>query len=254
MNNTYFPDRTYCNREQKWYVVDAKNKTLGRLSTEIAAILLGKNKTFYTPYMNTGDHVIVINSSGVNMLSGDKKIYYRNSKRPGSLKKESFYNLKSRLPNRIIEHSVKGMLPKNKLGRILLKNLKVYSGKRKSAIAQVLIKEVNNMNSSAKMIINNEIAEKYLQYNPIYLNKIYLPLTVLNNDNKFNIIVKVKGGGLSAQADAIKLGLARILCSIDKDYRPLLKKYHLLTRDSRIKERRKYGLKKARKAPQYSKR
>nr|WDA99383.1 ribosomal protein S9 [Galdieria yellowstonensis] len=133
----------------------------------------------------------------------------------------------------------------------------IKTGRRKNAIARVLIKmhknEINNGNG--KFIINGETAEKYLQYNPIYINKIYLPFEIINYDiSTCNVIVKVKGGGISGQADAIRLGIARILCEVNTDYKPLLKQHHLLTRDSRIKERRKYGLKKARKAPQYSKR
>ncbi|BDE17578.1 ribosomal protein S9 (chloroplast) [Galdieria partita] len=131
----------------------------------------------------------------------------------------------------------------------------IQTGRRKNAIARVLIKMHKNEVNNGKIIINGQSAEKYLQYNPIYINKIYLPFEIINYDiSTSNVIVKVKGGGISGQADAIKLGIARILCEINNDYKPLLKQYHLLTRDSRIKERRKYGLKKARKAPQYSKR
>jgi small subunit ribosomal protein S9 len=131
----------------------------------------------------------------------------------------------------------------------------IQTGRRKNAIARVLMKPQNNKPNNSKIIINGQSAEKYLQYNPIYMNKIYLPFEIINYDlSTSDIIVKVKGGGISGQADAIRLGIARILCKINADYKPLLKQYHLLTRDSRIKERRKYGLKKARKAPQYSKR
>ncbi|BDE17577.1 ribosomal protein L13 (chloroplast) [Galdieria partita] len=128
MNNTYFPDNKYYEAQPTWYLIDAKNKNVGRIATAIARILIGKNKSSYTPYINTKNHVIITNSKYVIMSSGDEKIYFRNSRRPGGLKKESFNQLKLRLPNRIIEHAVKGMLPKNRLGRILFNNLKVYSG------------------------------------------------------------------------------------------------------------------------------
>nr|YP_009051053.1 ribosomal protein S9 [Galdieria sulphuraria]AIG92497.1 ribosomal protein S9 [Galdieria sulphuraria] len=131
----------------------------------------------------------------------------------------------------------------------------IQTGRRKNAIARVLIKMHKNEFNNGKIIINGQTTEKYLQYNPIYINKIYLPFEIVNYDiSTSDLIVQVKGGGISGQADAIRLGIARTLCEIDTSYKPLLKQHNLLTRDSRIKERRKYGLKKARKAPQYSKR
>nr|YP_009051054.1 ribosomal protein L13 [Galdieria sulphuraria]AIG92498.1 ribosomal protein L13 [Galdieria sulphuraria] len=136
MNNTYFPDKTYSEAKHTWYLIDCKNQTVGRIATAIARILIGKNQSTYTPYVNTKIHVIITNSKYVIMSSGDKKIYFRNSRRPGGLKKESFNQLKLRLPNRIIEHAVKGMLPKNRLGRILFNNLKVYSDNSHPHIAQ----------------------------------------------------------------------------------------------------------------------
>nr|WDA99384.1 ribosomal protein L13 [Galdieria yellowstonensis] len=139
MNNTYFPDKKYCETQHKWYLIDAKNYKVGRIATEIARILTGKNKTTYTAHISNKTHVIIINSKHVAMSSADKKIYFRNSRRPGGLKKESFNQLRLRLPNRIIEHAVKGMLPKNRLGRILFKNLKVYSGDFHPHVAQTPI-------------------------------------------------------------------------------------------------------------------
>nr|YP_010713820.1 ribosomal protein S9 [Galdieria phlegrea]UNJ16238.1 ribosomal protein S9 [Galdieria sp.]WDA99710.1 ribosomal protein S9 [Galdieria sulphuraria]WDA99902.1 ribosomal protein S9 [Galdieria phlegrea] len=131
----------------------------------------------------------------------------------------------------------------------------IKTGRRKNAIARALIKTHNSEFNNGKIVINGQIAEKYLQYNPIYISKIYLPFEIVNYEiSTSEVIVKVKGGGISGQADAIRLAIARILCAINANYKPLLKQYNLLTRDSRIKERRKYGLKKARKAPQYSKR
>jgi small subunit ribosomal protein S9 len=122
-------------------------------------------------------------------------------------------------------------------------------GKRKKAIARVVIVPGNG-----KLIINKVSGEKYLQYNTTYLNNIWSPLEKVKMNDKSDIIAIVTGGGLTGQADAIKLGVARNLCKIDNEYRTILKPYGLLTRDSRIKERKKYGLRKARKASQYSKR
>ena len=116
--------------EKKWYVVDAADQRLGRLATEIAMILRGKNKPTYTPHMDTGDYVIVVNAEKV-VVTGKKssqKLYRRHSGRPGGMKTETFNQLQARIPQRIVEQAVKGMLPKNSLGRQLFTHLKVYVG------------------------------------------------------------------------------------------------------------------------------
>jgi large subunit ribosomal protein L13 len=116
--------------DQKWYVVDAAEQRLGRLATEVAKVLRGKNKAEYTPHMDTGDFVIVINAEKV-VVTGRKpeqKLYRRHSGRPGGMKVETFNQLQDRIPERIIEKAVKGMLPKNALGRRLFTKLKVYAG------------------------------------------------------------------------------------------------------------------------------
>ncbi len=128
MNKTFLP--TQASLEQTWYVVDAAEQRLGRLATEIAMILRGKNKPIFTPHMDTGDFVIVVNAEKV-VVTGKKrtqKVYLRHSGRPGGMKTETFAKLQARLPERIIEHAVKGMLPKNSLGRQLFTKLKVYAG------------------------------------------------------------------------------------------------------------------------------
>jgi large subunit ribosomal protein L13 len=114
----------------QWYVVDAAEQRLGRLATEIAMILRGKNKPTFTPHMDTGDFVIVVNAEKV-VVTGRKnsqKLYRRHSGRPGGMKMETFDQLQARIPERIIEQAVKGMLPKNSLGRKLFTKLKVYAG------------------------------------------------------------------------------------------------------------------------------
>ena len=122
-------------------------------------------------------------------------------------------------------------------------------GKRKQAIARVFL-----IPGEGKLIINKISGNKYLQYNDTYLNMIWSPLEKLSLAKQFDVVALVKGGGLTGQTEAIRLGVSRQLCKIDQANRPLLKSYGFLTRDARIKERKKYGLKKARKAPQYSKR
>jgi len=113
-----------------WYVVDAENKVLGRLASELAKILRGKNKPTFTPHVDTGDYVIVINADKVN-LTGKKwkeKIYYSHSGYPGGIKSITAENLKAKRPEDLVRFAVKGMLPKNRLGRKLFKKLKVYAG------------------------------------------------------------------------------------------------------------------------------
>jgi small subunit ribosomal protein S9 len=122
-------------------------------------------------------------------------------------------------------------------------------GKRKQAIARVFL-----IPGEGNILINQVSGTEYLQYNETYLNTVWAPLEKLNLEKQFDIVAIVKGGGLTGQAQAIQLGVARLLCNIDKENRPILKPFGFLTRDSRIKERKKYGLRKARKAPQYSKR
>jgi large subunit ribosomal protein L13 len=128
MEKTYLPPNS--NADQKWYVVDAADQRLGRLATQIAMVLRGKNKPQYTPFMDTGDFVIVINAEkvGVTGKKSEQKIYRRHSGRPGGMKEETFADLQKRIPERIIEKAVKGMLPKNSLGRQLFTKLKVYAG------------------------------------------------------------------------------------------------------------------------------
>ncbi len=128
MNKTYVPPKD--SLEQNWYVVDATDQRLGRLATEIARILRGKNKPTYTPYMDTGDFVVVVNAEKIQVTGKkrDQKLYRRHSGRPGGMKTETFAKLQARIPERIIEQAVRGMLPKNSLGRTLFTKLKVYKG------------------------------------------------------------------------------------------------------------------------------
>jgi large subunit ribosomal protein L13 len=136
MNKTIQPSLASLDRQ--WFVVDAADQTLGRLASEVAQVLRGKNKPTFTPHLDTGDFVVVINAEKVR-VSGNKatqKLYKRHSGRPGGLKTETFAHLQARLPERIIETAVKGMLPHNSLGRQLFRKLKVYSGPNHPHAAQ----------------------------------------------------------------------------------------------------------------------
>ena len=123
------------------------------------------------------------------------------------------------------------------------------TGRRKSSIVRVRLVPGNGT-----LTINGKPGDQYLQYNPTYLNVAKAPLEALGLEAEYDILVNAKGGGLTGQADAIRLGVARALCQLDPDNRKPLKIEGYLTRDARAKERKKYGLRKARKAPQYSKR
>jgi large subunit ribosomal protein L13 len=128
MNKTFLPPVDGI--ERNWYVIDAADQRLGRLASAIADILRGKNKPTFTPHMDTGDFVVVINAEKVAVTGRKRsqKLYRRHSGRPGGMKTETFEKLINRIPERIIETAVKGMLPKNSLGRQLFTKLKVYPG------------------------------------------------------------------------------------------------------------------------------
>ena len=113
----------------KWFVIDATNKTLGRLSTEASKLLRGKETSFFTPGVDQGNYVVILNAEKIEVTGKkeEQKLYYRNSQRPGNLKIETFNQLKNRIPSRIVEQAIWGMLPKGVLGRQYFKRLYVYS-------------------------------------------------------------------------------------------------------------------------------
>ncbi len=116
--------------EHKWYVLNAEEQVLGRLASQAAHILKGKHKPIYTPHMDTGDHVVIINAGKVS-LSGNKleqKVYYRHTNYPGGIKSVTAKKLMQQKPEKVIRQAIKGMLPKNSLGRQMLQKLKVYAG------------------------------------------------------------------------------------------------------------------------------
>jgi large subunit ribosomal protein L13 len=116
--------------DRQWQVIDASGKTLGRLATEVATILLGKNKTTYSPNLNVGDYVVVVNAAKVKVTGkkDEQKIYYRHSNYPGGLVGVKYSDMLETHPDRVITEAVKGMIPHNKLGRQIMGRLKVYAG------------------------------------------------------------------------------------------------------------------------------
>ena len=125
--------------QRKWYVIDAAGQTLGRLSTHCASLLAGKLNVLYTPYIDMGDHVVVINCEKIVLtgLKADQKLYRRYTGFPGGLREESFVKLLARRPEAIVEQSIKGMLPKSKMGRQMATKLKVYKGSEHPHQAQM---------------------------------------------------------------------------------------------------------------------
>ena len=278
---------------RRWLVIDAEGAILGRMSTEIATLLRGKHKPIYAPHVDTGDHVIVINASklAIDPKKATDKLYHRHTGYPGGIRTESLEHLLARDPERVVRLAVRRMLPKGPLGRQMLKKLKIYggdshphhaqqpadypaagarpgahrrltqlkgrslpkpliqtTGRRKEAVARVRVR-----NGTGKITVNGR---PFATYFPILTHQVIAkePLRLTQTEEVYDVEATLDGGGVSGQAGAIRLGIARALIALDPDTRPALKKAGLLARDAREKERRKYGLKKARKAPQYSKR
>jgi len=145
MNKTSVPSPDSIDRQ--WFLVDAENQTLGRLATEVASVLRGKTKPNFTPHLDTGDFVIVVNAEKIKVSGkkSDQKLYRRHSGRPGGMKVETFKSLQSRIPERIVEKAIKGMLPHTRLGRQLFNKLKVYKGSEHPHTAQE--PKILNLNS-----------------------------------------------------------------------------------------------------------
>ena len=134
--NTVFPSGNEIAR--KWYILDAENAVLGRLATKAATLLMGKHKPTYTPFLDTGDHVVVINAKKVKLTGRkeEQKLYRTHSGYPGGLKEVQARKMRSTRPERMLELGIAGMLPKSKLGKHMVKKLKVYSGDRHPHQAQ----------------------------------------------------------------------------------------------------------------------
>ncbi len=127
-SRTYVPDMKEVDR--KWLLVDAEGQTLGRLASEVSHLLQGKHRPTYTPHLDTGDHVVIINAEKIafSEARGDRKKYYRHSGYPGGLREMTLTEMLNRHPERVLRLAVRGMLPRNRLGRVMLQKLKIYSG------------------------------------------------------------------------------------------------------------------------------
>ena len=243
--------------ERKWYVIDAADKVLGRVAVEAANILRGKNKTIFTPHVDCGDFVIIVNADKV-VLTGNKenaKIYTRFSGYVGGKQVDTPRKIRARRPELLLELAVKGMVPHTRLGRQQMTKLKVYAGanhpheaQQPTAIAHAWLTE-----GSGRITINRRGFEEYLPTVQLQ-NAVLQPFQVTNTMNKFDVNVVTKGGGIHGQVGAIRMAIARALVQVDEASRSQLREFGLLTRDSRMKERKKPGRPGARKRYQFSKR
>ena len=262
-----------------WYVVDAEAKTLGRLATQIADVLRGKRKAAYTPHVDTGDFVIVVNAEKIHVTGQklDQKIYYRHSGYPGGLRERTLREQLDRRPEEVLRKAVKGMLPKNRLasrpaaqaqdlrgprasargpeprtpaGALVADTAVSYrgTGKRKTSVARVLL-----VPGAGAITVNGKTIEEYFPRQTLR-SIATAPLALTGTDAAYDVRARIDGGGISGQAGALRHGISRALIGVDENLRTELKKQGFLTRDDRQVERKKAGLKKARKRPQFSKR
>ena len=264
--------------QRDWYVVDAEGKTLGRLATQIADTLRGKQKPQYTPHVDTGDFVIVVNAEKIHVTGQklDQKMVYRHSGFPGGLKTRTLREQLDRRPTEVIRKAVKGMLPQQQARRraadqaqglrrprassrrsgsegvedSLMADIAQYlgTGKRKTSVARVILRP-----GDGKTWINGRTLEDYFP-RASHRTSALGPLKTAGAEGTYDLRVRVHGGGISGQAGAVRHGIARALVEADPELRVVLKREGYLTRDARQVERKKAGLHKARKAPQFSKR
>ena len=279
VDKTYIPKAAEITRMGTWWTPVAKTWVAWR--PRLPASCLGKHKPNFTPGMDTGDYVVVVNCEQVQ-VTGKKltgEILPPPLDLPGGLTATSLRDQLQRHPDRVIRSAVWGMLPHNQFGRQLIKKLKCtlaqntptkrrsrnrwrwarsrnmavqyYEGigRRKEATARVRV-----MSGSGKFIVNEKPLDELLPPCGRYAGD---PGAVANRRRKprsLDVTVVVKGGGVTGQTSAVQLGVARALVKMNPDLRPTMRKGGFLTRDARIKERKKPGLKRARKAPTYTKR
>ena len=238
--------------KKEWVVIDATDLVLGRLASRIALVLRGKNKPSFTPHMDCGDNVIVLNADKVR-LTGKKmtdRVYVRHTGYPGGQRFTTPKEVLHKKPTELLRMAVKGMLPKNRLGAKLMSMKQVNAlGRRKSAVARVYVVPGKGNIVINGRDINDYFCDESLRY---IVNQ---PFGVTGTTAQFDVKVNVDGGGIKGQAEAIRLGIARALCEVDKEaYRSILKSNGFLTRDAREVERKKPGQPGARRRFQFSKR
>ena len=221
---------------KEWVIVDAEGQTLGRLCAKVAKLLRGKYKPNFTPHVDCGDNVIIINADKV-VLTGNKwndRIYLRYTGYPGGQIEYTPADLLKKGGDRLFRKVVKGMLPKNRLGAKLLNNMYVYEG-------------------TGKITINKRELEKYFP-SSILQFIVKQPLAKLNVAEQYDIKINLDGGGFKGQSEAARLAISRALIKINPEDKAVLRAEGFVTRDPRAVERKKPGRPKARKRFQFSKR
>ncbi len=228
-----------------WYLVDASGKVLGRLAAEIARRLRGKHKPEFTPHVDTGDYIVVVNA-GKLRVTGNKaraKTYYRHSTYPGGVYATTFDKMQARFPTR-----ARCAAAQDAGGRRMIGQYYYGTGRRKSAVARVFIRP-----GKGDFVVNDRPANEYFARETGQM-VVRQPLVLTDKLSQFDVMVNVSGGGEFGQAGAVRHGLTRALIEFDPALKPLLSKAGLVTRDAREVERKKVGLHKARRRKQYSKR
>ena len=265
--------------EREWQLVDAEGQTLGRLATRIADTLRGKDKPQYTPHVDTGDFVVVVNAEKVAVTGNklDDKRYYRHSGYPGGLRSRTLREQLDRRPEEVIRKAVKGhAAAQPALSRaapqaedlrragasahgagtegaedeVVTAELATYqgTGKRKTSVARVILRP-----GDGTWWINGRTLDEYFP-RLVHRAQVQAPLRVAGAEGTYDVRIRLHGGGPSGQAGAARHGIARALVEADPELRVPLKREGFLARDARAVERKKAGLKKARKAPQWAKR
>jgi large subunit ribosomal protein L13 len=229
--------------KHEWFVIDATDKVLGRVASEVALRLRGKHKAIYTPHVDTGDFIVIVNADKIRVTGtkANDKVYYRHSGFPGGIYATKFKDMQAKHPGRAIEKAVKGMLPKGPLGYAMIKKLKVYAGsehphtaqqpkaagnlrsghmignwnygtgRRKSSVARVFIKK-----GTGQIVVNGRLSKQYFgRQTSIMIVK--QPLALTGNGEAFDIKVNVHGGGESGQAGAVRHGVTRALIDLRRD-------------------------------------
>ena len=260
--------------ERRWYVVDAEGETLGRLATRIADTLRGKRKPEFTPHVDTGDFVVVVNAEKIS-VTGNKlqqKRYYRHSGYPGGLRSRTLAEQLDRRPTEVIRKAVKGMLPRNRLANRQITKLKVYAGpdhpheaqdpqplpESEPARAVPGHREAQDLgrpshpSSRRRPDVDQRPHPRGVLPRQVLRTVATMPLRTAGVEGTFDIRARLHGGGPAGQAGALRHGIARALIEADPELRTVLKREGFLTRDARIVERKKAGLRKARKRPQFS--
>ena len=262
----------------RWHVIDADGQVLGRIATVAARLLQGKHKPIYTPFIDTGDHVVVVNAAKVKLTGRkeDQKIYRQHSGYEGGLREERARLVRQRKPERLVEEAVRGMLPKTQAGRRDVPQIESVRRSGSSARGAETIQARGRVTWQQCSTTEQDVArhrppafffgpapgpsastsrtfEAFFPTEALR-TQIRQPLVLTETADKFDILATVAGGGVSGQAGAVRLGIARALVEYNAELRKALKNEGLLTRDARAKERKKYGMAGARKRFQFSKR